>query len=164
MTAAFKLNLPSTDKFVLVAMADYAQDDGTHCYPSVETLARKTNLCERSVRYALRRLELAKLLVAQGVSNGRTPTKYRIALENSVQGILGGTSCPVGGQSKTPNPAPVAPNPSLTVIEPKKEAPLFFISQTKTRKQQELESELQVGGNPYRPSAEWYERKRKELA
>jgi hypothetical protein len=124
MGQVFKLDLPSTDKFVLVAMADYASDDGTHCYPSVAALCRKTNLCERSVQYALRRLELAKILIAQGVSAGRSTTEYRIAVENSAQGIL------LGVQDVHPrvqlvhsNPAPHAPDPLRTVIEPKERTP-----------------------------------------
>ena len=158
MAEVFKLDLPSTDKFVLVAMADYAQDDGTRCYPSVAALARKTSLCERSVQYALRRLELAKLLIAQGVSNGRSTTTYIIAVENAAQGVLPGVQqVHPRVQIKTANPAPDAPNPLGTIIEPKKEP--FLIP--KTRKQQELESALRVGANPYRPSREWREAREK---
>lgn len=44
-------------RLVLIAIADYARDDGTNAYPSVATLAKKANISIRSARNALRQLE-----------------------------------------------------------------------------------------------------------
>lgn len=51
--------LSSGDKFVLVALADNAADDGSSIYPSIETLVKKTQMSERGCQIALRHLEAA---------------------------------------------------------------------------------------------------------
>jgi hypothetical protein len=51
--------LSSGDKFVLVALADNAADDGGSIYPSIETLVKKTQMSERGCQIALRHLEAA---------------------------------------------------------------------------------------------------------
>ena len=86
----------STQRFVLIALADNANDDG-ECWPSVATVSRKTGLCERSVRQALRQLEVDGWLSTE-INGGR------------------------GGANKyTINPAPDAPEPSLNhQLEPSK--------------------------------------------
>ena len=43
----------SSQRFVLLAIADHAGDDGRNAYPSIETLARKTALSERTVMRAI---------------------------------------------------------------------------------------------------------------
>jgi hypothetical protein len=50
-----RLNSP-TLKFVLIAVANYADEDG-FCWPSQKRLSRDTELSERAVRDALKRLE-----------------------------------------------------------------------------------------------------------
>lgn len=56
MTLAFKSTLPTTQKFVLVALCDSANDQG-ECYPSVPVLAEKCSLSERAVQTAVSVLE-----------------------------------------------------------------------------------------------------------
>ena len=56
MTLAFKTTLPSTQKFVLVALCDSANDQG-ECYPSVPTLAIKCSMGVRTVQDAMVALE-----------------------------------------------------------------------------------------------------------
>jgi Helix-turn-helix domain len=58
MTAAWATNLPHTDKLVLLALADNANDEG-FCWPSVATLAIKCGMEERSVSRVMERLESA---------------------------------------------------------------------------------------------------------
>jgi hypothetical protein len=56
MSAVWPLVLPRSEKFVLLALADNANDDGV-CWPSVQTIARKTCTSEREVQRALADLE-----------------------------------------------------------------------------------------------------------
>ena len=58
MNWAWHQALPSTQKFVLLALADMADDDGV-CWPSMSTLAKRCAVSTRTVRRALR--DLTKL-------------------------------------------------------------------------------------------------------
>ena len=76
MTEAFKTPLPTTQKFVFVALCDNASDEG-ECYPSVSTLCKKTSLSERAVQGAIKRLvEMGYMSVK--MRNGHS-TIYRIS-------------------------------------------------------------------------------------
>lgn len=66
---AYSLKLPSTTKFVLVTLAEHADDDG-ECWPLQTRIAEMTGLCERSVRYALNGLK-ASGLVKTSTGKGR---------------------------------------------------------------------------------------------
>lgn len=124
MAAVFELEIPATEKLVLLAMADHARDDGTGCYPSVQTLAQKTSQSRRGVQGIMRRLEQAGLIIPSSLSRGRRSTEYRITLTNREQGSLF-----VATQPRTPahptanltarNREPGSPEPLRTVIEPK---------------------------------------------
>ncbi len=48
----------STDKLVLLALADYSSEEG-RCWPSVAALVARTELSERAVRKALKNLQAA---------------------------------------------------------------------------------------------------------
>ena len=52
----------STDRFVLLALADYADDNG-ECWPAIATLARKCQISERTVIRAINRLRSDGYLV-----------------------------------------------------------------------------------------------------
>jgi hypothetical protein len=88
MAAVFGLEISASEKLVLLAMADHARDDGTGCYPSVETLARKTSQTRRGVQKIMRKLENSRLIEPSNVSRGRNTTEYRITLGNREQGSL----------------------------------------------------------------------------
>jgi len=49
--------LSSTEKLVLVAMADFGNDEGYGIWPSVKTLATKTSLTDRSIQITLAKLK-----------------------------------------------------------------------------------------------------------
>jgi Helix-turn-helix domain len=70
MPRIFALNIPPTDKLVLLAMNNHARDDGTNCYPSIGTLMKETSLSRRSVQTAIRRLQAAQLVIPVGKANG----------------------------------------------------------------------------------------------
>jgi hypothetical protein len=90
MGAVFELDISAAGKLVLLAMADHARDDGTGCYPSVETLARKTSQSRRGVQKIIRRLEYDGLLrPTANVRGGRNlATEYQITLEKGEQSSL----------------------------------------------------------------------------
>lgn len=55
MTAAWKIDATSTDKLVLLALADWANGEGL-CWPSIKQLADKSGLAERGLQMAIKRL------------------------------------------------------------------------------------------------------------
>jgi hypothetical protein len=64
-------------------LADYADDDGTHIFPSIETMATKTRQSERAVQYQIGRMIKRGWLILvanQGGGRGRA-REYRISPE-----------------------------------------------------------------------------------
>lgn len=118
------------ERFVLLALADFANDAG-ECWPSVDAIAAKTCLKERGVRQILRRLEDAGWL-ATAIGGGRHGcNNYRInpAPHAPLLGEKPGMVCPPAPNAPrhettntrhmtAQNPAPHAPEPSRTVKEP----------------------------------------------
>jgi hypothetical protein len=64
MCAAFDAEVPSTQKLVLLALCDNANDEG-HCFPSISTLERKCSLSDRAVQLAVGWLEANGFLTRQ---------------------------------------------------------------------------------------------------
>jgi hypothetical protein len=59
------------NRLVLLALAEYAHDDGSKAYPSNETLQKRTRLSERGVRDSLRSLEAnGSIRFDRALSNG----------------------------------------------------------------------------------------------
>ena len=56
MAAAWKIDGGPTDKLVLLALADRANDEGRDCWPSIKTLGEKTGLSERGLQVSIARL------------------------------------------------------------------------------------------------------------
>jgi hypothetical protein len=67
MTAAWTLEVSATEKLVLLALADWANDDG-HCWPSMSQLAAKSGLTDRAVQKAIQRLAADGHLTRQEVT------------------------------------------------------------------------------------------------
>lgn len=137
MTAAFKTTLPTTQKFVFVALCDNASDQG-ECYPSIFTICEKTSLKERAVQGAI------KYLVEKGYMTARMrrgqSTVYTIkpvaewpqdlsttpAPDAPPQEMHPRTKCGIPPHNMRPTPAPDAGDPRiicahnhhLTIIEP----------------------------------------------
>jgi hypothetical protein len=131
MTAVFKLEIPATQKLVLLAMADHAHNDGTGCYPSVGRLARKTSLSIRGVQTTLRRLEKAGFIVPQGKSKGGSgvTTEYNLTLQQGAAGALFAASPPFNRKAEK-NPAPSAPFSAGEDLQRKGQNPAPQRSQT----------------------------------
>ena len=76
-TYVWKLDLPPTVKYVAIALADHAHDDGEEARPSQAYLADKTGLTERHVRRCLRELRERHVIeVTRPAGKGRC-TVYR---------------------------------------------------------------------------------------
>lgn len=70
MTAAWSLDLSPTEKLALLALADWANDDG-HCWPSMTKLATKTGLTDRALRACVGRLvEMGHLTRSENPGKG----------------------------------------------------------------------------------------------
>lgn len=76
----------STKKFILIKLADYADDEGV-CWPSVESICRYTGLSERQVRKDISEMVRDGWIniLRNGYSNGKgvpgTPNMIRLALD-----------------------------------------------------------------------------------
>ncbi len=84
MSAVFECNMPelktdkgatvsdSSCKFVLLALADHASEDGEGCYPGVRRICRKTNLSTQTVVNALNALRHNGITKLEGQSKRKT--------------------------------------------------------------------------------------------
>jgi hypothetical protein len=120
-----------SDLLVAIVIADFAHDDGSGAYPSVETIARKSRQSERNVHYCLARLEAqGKLAICKG-GGPKGVNLYRLtvgwgAMVAPCQPDRGAMVAPGGVQTATGGGAngdikgckAFAPNPSVPVIEP----------------------------------------------
>lgn len=118
-------------RLVLLALAEYAHDDGGMAFPSVTTLATKARVSERKAREALRELERDGGIEPMGRTRKGTII-YRVLMrtpEESAggQNLPGAESDSVGGQNPTARGANFAPEPS---IEPTTEEPTTNIEGT----------------------------------
>jgi hypothetical protein len=64
---------------ILLALADFAHDDGAGAFPSIKTLAHKARMSERNAQYCLRRLEAAGEIEKQGFHTSGA-TIWRVVL------------------------------------------------------------------------------------
>lgn len=63
MSRVWETALPSTQKMVLLALADNANDQGRSCYPSVKLLSEKCTITPRAVQKNISILEAAGLII-----------------------------------------------------------------------------------------------------
>jgi biotin operon repressor len=71
------------EMLLALKLADNAHDDGTHIFPSVDTMAEKTRQSRRAVQYQLKRMrESGWLILTRAARGGREtagrPAEYRI--------------------------------------------------------------------------------------
>ncbi|HEX9888037.1 MAG TPA: helix-turn-helix domain-containing protein, partial [Nitriliruptorales bacterium] len=79
MAHVWELDLPQREKFVLLALADHADDHGRDVFPSVAHLAWKTGYDRRSIQRIIRALEDRGVLEQVAPGGGRhTPARYAI--------------------------------------------------------------------------------------
>lgn len=113
-----------SELLLLLALADFAHDDGSGIYPSLRTMGQKIRMSERNVRYTLRKLEESGELVAIGKHRSGT-VEYAVAMGRLRGAIFaGGQSLPRqdhasgGAKSAQEGGQPTAPDPSLIHPEP----------------------------------------------
>lgn len=112
LSAAWDLDIGSTEKMVLMCLCDYANDDGGNCWPSVATIARKCSKSERTIQGAIQTLKVAgylTIIVRAGTSNRFQLDPRKICTPAK--------SAPP--QKTTDTPAKSAPKPSRTTSKPK---------------------------------------------
>lgn len=122
MSQVWDIPLSSTEKLVLLALADCANDEG-EAWPSIATLCRKACIGERSVQRSIQSLKDAGHLTRIEV-NGKG-CRYFI---HPRQIITPATVAPVTNATEPPpqshpTPATVAPKPSLNHQEPSEVEP-----------------------------------------
>ena len=76
MTMARKTALPTNEKFVLMALADWADDNGTNCWPSIYELSEYLTCSERTVQRLLRDLEQGGWIAVVGNHNGGGTSRH----------------------------------------------------------------------------------------
>lgn len=109
--------LTATQKLVLLALADFANDDGLSIYPSNERTARRTSLAVRSVQRIIRQLEEAKIVEKTRVGGGKRPNEYRIhpqripLTQSPTRGSTPDTESPLPLTQSHPPPDTESPDP-----------------------------------------------------
>ena len=110
----------STAKFVCIALADHANDEGEGAYPSIGKIAYKTNLSRTAVINALDALKHNGILTAHGTSKWDT-VNYTVKAEcfslDSQPALLVNPVDPHQSTQLTPPVNPVDPNHPLTIIK-----------------------------------------------
>ena len=121
MGLVWEIDLPSNEKLVLLAYADHAAHDGTGIYPAVALVARKTGYSEREVQRVTRTLQGKGLLIPDG-TGPRGTNRWRCAPggDNLSRVTSDGVTAaiPGGDIDDREGVTPMAPEPSLTIIEP----------------------------------------------
>jgi hypothetical protein len=127
MSAVWDLDLPDSDKIVLLALADCANDEG-HCWPSVASLVRKCSKSERTIQGCIKRLVDEGLLIRRevlGKGCNYTVLPKRAATTAPRNGYAPAKAAPAQGTTGTP--AAAADKPSRTITSEAKAPELRVI-------------------------------------
>jgi len=114
----------STAKFVCIALADHANDEGEGAYPSIGKLSYKTSLSRTAVINALDALKYNGILTANGTSKWDT-VNYTVNSacfsQDSQPALLVNPLDSPQSTHLTPPVIPVDPNHPLTIHKPNNE-------------------------------------------
>ena len=138
MSAVWEWDLPTSEKMVLLIIADHADDSGRNAWPSVETVGRKAGVSARQARRLILALEERGLLAVEVQAGGtrdmrddRRPNRYSINLHGvtPVSGRMVHGVTPMterGDMDDRHGVTPMSPKPSLEPsIEPSRELMLI---------------------------------------
>lgn len=111
-----------TERFVLLAMADTA-DDGGFCWPSVGRIATRCCMSERNARRVIRKLELSGWVTTEVQPGRNKSNRYMITKPDTAMSAR--TICPPGqtehenrtNETLKPDTA-MSAEQSITIIEP----------------------------------------------
>lgn len=125
MTAVWQLDLAPSEKLVLLALADNANDQG-YCWPSISTIAEKCSMHRATVMRSLSELEMLRCITRSsesGKTNAYTVHPSQYATSRNLQPVAQSD-----GGGRTVRPVPVAPCDGTsrnlrprTIIEPSSE-------------------------------------------
>jgi hypothetical protein len=140
MSEIWKTRLPTSEKMVLLVIADHASDDGTEAWPSQRLIAEKASLTIRTVQRCINNLQAEGWLHMDKRAGGsincrddRRPNKYTIHLGK----LRGETMSPrkQRGEIEGADEATLAPttrrhtrpmnHPKETLLEPPLDVPSF---------------------------------------
>jgi hypothetical protein len=122
MSLVFKCNMPelktdkgqtvpdSTSKFVLLALADHANDEGEGAYPSVKTICKKTNMSTATVVNALNALRTNGF--TQLVGRSKRDTYNYTILVAKITAFQWVESSDSSGQNGNVSAAKIKPSPN----------------------------------------------------
>lgn len=85
---AYSVQLPLCQKFVLVALAERANEDGI-AWPSISTITKMTGACDKAVRNALKHLEQCGFIVR--VSSMTRSKTYQLSIDDGNEIQVSGT-------------------------------------------------------------------------
>lgn len=111
MALVWELELPDSEKLVLLALADAANDEGV-CWPSMATLARKCTKSDRTVQTSIK-----KLIAAGHLTQDIRLGKGALYTVHPRSGFTPEAASPPKGTTSTPEAA--SDNPSRTAITQK---------------------------------------------
>lgn len=77
MNSAWRLNVPASRKIVLLAMCDWANDDGSSCHPSIKAVAMRASMSPRQVQRVLHELIEQGWISVVGNAAGGAPGATR---------------------------------------------------------------------------------------
>src|SRR5260370_5624265 len=78
MTLVWKIPMRPYEKLILLALADYANPNGDHVFPSVQSMADKTTCSVRKIQTTMRRLQTQGLLELVAEASQHSPRRYRL--------------------------------------------------------------------------------------
>jgi hypothetical protein len=88
MSLVWEMELPTSEKMVLLVIADHADDGGGNAWPSVATIARKSSLSERQAQRLIKNLTNLGLVTVESQAGGtremrddRRPNRYTLHLD-----------------------------------------------------------------------------------
>lgn len=117
MSLVWSLNLPDSQKIVLLALADSANDEG-HCWPSMASLSAKCSKSERTIQGVIKDLVAAGHLTRKEIS-GKGCNYYVHPRSNCTPATPAASAprkdCAPQGLPQTP--AAAADKPSRTIIK-----------------------------------------------
>ncbi len=83
MSQVWDKEFTHSEQSILLAMADYAGDDGRNCYPSYDRIAWKTGYSERQVQRIIKDMVAKGILVIVKAPTQHQSTQYWIRLEKA---------------------------------------------------------------------------------